>query len=64
MNLVPIGRLHCCMIHVADLSLPLGMMLGPGGRWSEPQPGDLPYIGAYILGTLLLTLLFFQRRDV
>src|SRR5438067_4437124 len=28
--LVPIGRLHRAMIHVADLSLPLGLMLGPG----------------------------------
>jgi ABC-type Na+ efflux pump permease subunit len=63
--LVPIGRLHRWMIQVADLSLPFGVMpMGPGSREFQPQPGDLPYVGAYILGTLLLTLVIFQRRDV
>jgi ABC-type transport system involved in multi-copper enzyme maturation permease subunit len=63
--LVPIGRLHRWMIHVADLSLPFGM--GGGGPFQfqqPPVPADLVYIGGYIVGTLLLALLIFQRRDV
>jgi ABC-type transport system involved in multi-copper enzyme maturation permease subunit len=63
--LVPIGRLHRWMIQVADLDLPFGVVpLGPGSRLLHPGPMDLPYIGAYILGLLLLALVLFQQRDV
>jgi Cu-processing system permease protein len=63
--LVPIGRLHRAMIGVADLpELARMVMHGPGFREIPPAPSDLPYVGAYILSTLLLALLIFQRRDV
>jgi len=63
--LVPIGRLHRWMIHVADLSLPFGMGGNPMQLPENPPvPGDLVYIACYIMGTLMLALLIFQRRDV
>jgi len=63
--LVPIGRLHRWMVQTADLDLPFGIVpLGPGSRLLHPGPMDLPYIGAYILGLLLLSLCLFQLRDV
>jgi hypothetical protein len=62
--LVPIGRLHRWMIHVADLSLPFGVGGGPLQFQETPVPADLIYIGGYIVGTLLLGLIIFQRRDV
>jgi hypothetical protein len=53
------------MIHVADLTLPFGgVPLGPGSRELQPAPMDLPYVGGYILGLLLLTFVLFQMRDV
>jgi ABC-type Na+ efflux pump permease subunit len=63
--LVPIGRLHRWIVRVADLDLPFGVVpLGPGWRELRPAPIDLPYVGAYILGLLLLALVLFQQRDV
>jgi ABC-2 type transport system permease protein len=63
--LVPIGRLHRWMVQVADLDLPFGIVpLSPGSRLLHPGPMDLLYIGAYILGLLLLALFLFQQRDV
>jgi ABC-type Na+ efflux pump permease subunit len=62
--LVPIGRLHRWMVHVADLSLPFGMAGGPFQFQETPVPADLVYVAGYILGVLLLTLVIFQRRDV
>jgi ABC-type Na+ efflux pump permease subunit len=62
--LVPIGRLHRWMVHVADLNLPFGMGAGPLQFQETPVPADLLYIGCYILGALLLAMLIFQRRDV
>jgi ABC-type transport system involved in multi-copper enzyme maturation permease subunit len=61
--LVPIGRLQRWTTQVAELNLPFGF--GPGFRSApEPVPFDLAYIGCYILGALLLTILVFELRDV
>ena len=63
--LVPIGRLHRWMIHVADLNLPFGMGTNPMQlQEGPPAPADLIYVAAYILGALLVALVIFQRRDV
>ncbi len=63
--LVPIGRLHRWMMHVADLTLPFGMGANPMQfQEAPPAPGDLAYIGFYIGGVLLLALLIFHQRDV
>jgi ABC-2 type transport system permease protein len=63
--LVPIGRLHRWMIHVADLNLPFGMGSNPMQlQEGSPVAADLLYIGVYLLGALLLALVIFQWRDV
>ena len=63
--LVPIGRLHRWMIHVADLNLPFAMRLTDQMTQEfPPVPADLIYIGAYILAALLLALVIFRWRDV
>jgi ABC-type transport system involved in multi-copper enzyme maturation permease subunit len=61
--LVPIGRLHRWISHVADFQLPFGF--GPGER-SAPDavPFDLIYVALYITATFVLATLTFQRRDI
>jgi ABC-type transport system involved in multi-copper enzyme maturation permease subunit len=63
--LVPIGRLHRWMIQMAELSLPF-MMRRTGSMMEEapPVPADLTYIGLYVLVTLTIAMVIFQRRDV
>jgi Cu-processing system permease protein len=63
--LVPIGRLHRWMLHVADLSLPFTMRLADQMmQVAPPVPADLIYVGAYIGATLFLALALFYHRDV
>jgi ABC-2 type transport system permease protein len=61
--LVPIGRLHRWVAHIADFQYPFSF--GPGARSAPPPvPMDLVYVGAYVAVVFTLAVVTFQRRDV